>query len=379
MGSRIYILLTVMAFLLFSTDFEAGELFPTHLYAAWIGATIYFVVMISWQFVYRLKIDALNKSWFQVLAWIGSVGFGVWATFMIFSLPLDAIAHVWNLLGRHLAAASNLPSVPVVILAASLIMAAMGLLEAITGPRVKTIAVPVSHLSPAMENFRIVQISDLHVGPTIRRGYVEKVVEKAMALKPDLIAITGDMADGTPEMLEKHLAPLAQLKAPYGIYYITGNHEYYWGADRWRDKAVALGFIPLTNENRLVPVGDSKLLVGGVTDISGGQFIASHHSDPVRAIKNESDSQFKLLLAHRPESCFKAEPAGFDLQLSGHTHAGQFFPFNLFIGFAHKYYRGLNRHGRMWVYVNAGTGYWGPPHRFLVPSELTLLELKAAG
>ncbi len=168
---------------------------------------------------------------------------------------------------------------------------------------------------------------------------------------------------------------LAKLTAPLGVYYVTGNHEYYWGAQRWIDRTKDFGFIPLVNENRLVDFHGGKVLVGGVTDTSGGHFVPSHRSDPKRAALSAEKRDLSVLLAHRPESCFEAEAAGFDLQLSGHTHGGQFFPWSLLIPLFHRYHRGLNRHGRLWVYVNSGTGYWGPPHRFAVPAEITLITL----
>jgi len=240
---------------------------------------------------------------------------------------------------------------------------------------VSEVRVPIARLPAELEGLRIAQISDLHVGPMIRGGYVERVVQRVLDLKPDLIAVTGDLADGVPEKLKVQVQPLSKLKAPLGVYYVTGNHEYYWGAQAWIDKAAELGFIPLLNENRIVSVRGSKVLVAGVTDTFAEQFIPSHRSDPAKAAATDEKPALKILLAHRPDSCLEAEPAGFDLQLSGHTHGGQFFPFSLLIPLFHRYWRGLNRHGRLWLYVNQGTGYWGPPDRFAVPSEITLLHM----
>jgi predicted MPP superfamily phosphohydrolase len=195
-----------------------------------------------------------------------------------------------------------------------------------------------------------------------------------LALDPDLIAVTGDMADGDVEKLSRHVAPLARLKAPLGVYYVTGNHEYYWGAEGWIAKVRELGMTPLINENRVVSRDGARLLIGGIPDESGGSFVPGHRPDARRAA-GADDADFRLLLAHRPDGVPAAERAGFDLQLSGHTHGGQFFPASLFIGLFHRFARGLDRHGRMRVYVNPGTGYWGPAHRFGVPSEITLLTL----
>jgi uncharacterized protein len=135
--------------------------------------------------------------------------------------------------------------------------------------------------------------------------------------------------------------------------------------------------IPLQNEHRSVSVGKAKLLIGGIRDYACQRVRPDHTSDPKEAVKGAGVSDFKILLAHQPKSCFAAFEAGFDLMLSGHTHSGQFFPNNFITKIVHPYHRGLNLHeNKMWVYVNSGTGYWGPPLRLGIPSELTLLKLK---
>jgi predicted MPP superfamily phosphohydrolase len=169
---------------------------------------------------------------------------------------------------------------------------------------------------------------------------------------------------------------LQGLKHRHGIYFITGNHEYYSGAEAWIAENRRLGFEPLLNEHRVLKIGDASLVLAGVTDHSDSRFTSVNTSDPMKAMAGAPrDAGAKILLAHQPRSCFKAGEAGFDLQISGHTHAGQTFPGSLIVPFAHPYYKGLNRHGKMWVYVNRGTGYWGPPLRLGVPSEITLLTL----
>ncbi len=280
---------------------------------------------------------------------------GVWATFLL----LNVIAYPF----------------PAAAAAATLLIALLGLGQALAGPRVKRIDLPTRGLAAGLRGLRVVQISDLHVGPTIRRREVARIVEGVMALEPDLIAITGDMADGTTEALKRHVEPLSRLRAPLGVYYVTGNHEYYWNAKEWIEKAKELGFTPLINENRVVARGGARLLVGGIPDESGGHFVPGHRPDVGRAIATDAKADFSLLLAHRPDGVPAAARAGFDLQLSGHTHGGQFFPASLFIRLFHRYSRGLYRHGDMRVYVNPGTGYWGPAHRFAIPSEITVLTL----
>jgi predicted MPP superfamily phosphohydrolase len=143
----------------------------------------------------------------------------------------------------------------------------------------------------------------------------------------------------------------------------------------WMKLAKKMNMVPLINENEILSHQGAKILVGGVTDLMGASFSKSHTTDPFLASKTGAKTDFKLLLAHRPNSCYQGSKAGFDLQLSGHTHGGQFIPWSFLLPLVYDYYRGLYRHNNMWLYVNSGTGYWGPPHRFGIPSEITVLTL----
>ena len=243
-------------------------------------------------------------------------------------------------------------------------------------PRIVHVAVPIPSLPADLEGFRIVQLSDLHIGPTIRRPFVQTVVDAANGLRPDLIALTGDVADGTVPNLRGEVEPLAGLAAPFGKFYVTGNHEYYWDSAGWTGEVTRLGFDVLTNAHRLLERGKGRLLVAGVTDASASH-IAGQSSDPVAALAGAPASDVKVLLAHQPRSAFAAQAAGFDLQLSGHTHGGQYFPFNLLVHFFQPFVAGLHHLEEMWLYVSRGTGYWGPPIRLGAPSEITLIELVA--
>lgn len=383
MKSRFNRFFAVLGLFWLYTAFKAAQLWPEH--PIWAAALMvpWFVFMLAWQFVYRADSHVLEKEWFRALAWLGSLTMGFWATFVLFSIPLDFLNLAANLLGRWLPWPFLEPerlrpvfhNLRLGLLAAAGAMALLGWLKVFRGPRISDVRVPIQYLSPDLHGLKIVQISDLHIGPTIRKEYVVDVVNRANEMKPDLIAITGDLVDGKAAAVAAHLEPLAGLKSRYGVFYVTGNHEYYWGAKDLIAQVESLGIHVLLNENRVLEVGNAKLLIGGVTDSSAGMFIHEHRSEPAKALRSPQDSQMKILLAHRPDACLEAEPLGFDLQLSGHTHAGQFFPFNLLARYFHTYYRGLNRHGRMWVYVNSGTGYWGPANRFGVASEITLLQL----
>jgi predicted MPP superfamily phosphohydrolase len=245
--------------------------------------------------------------------------------------------------------------------------------------RVKKVSIPLRDLPPALEGFTIAQISDIHVGTSIKRGYVDAIVDAVNALDADLIAVTGDLVDGAVQDLAPHTAPLARLKARHGSFFVTGNHEYYSGAPAWIEEFKRLGLRVLLNEHIVLRHRGEPLVIAGVTDFSSGHFDSAQPSDPAAAVAGApSNAGAKILLAHQPRSAAAAAQAGFDLQLSGHTHGGQFWPWNLFVRLQQPFTAGLHRLNTLWVYTNRGTGYWGPPNRFGVPSEITLLRLVRA-
>jgi uncharacterized protein len=376
----------VLGALLIYTAYKAGQLWPTRRFLAWSLATLFVALTVGWWLLYRSDPGVLSSGWFRALAWVGSLCMGLWATFIFFSVAVDILRlAAWGV--RRVGTSARVDparrsflwgGIPAGVVWSSAGIAGLGFAEAVHGPEVKEFLVPIPKLPRALQGLTIAQISDLHVGPTIQRGYVDEVVRLTNALKPDLIVVTGDIADGSPAMIREHLQPFADLNSRLGTYYVTGNHEYYWGVEGWLESVKALGFVPLLNENRILSVDDAKILLAGVTDSAAGNFVSGHRSDATRASRSTVECQLRILLAHRPNNWSEAESLGFDLQLSGHTHGGQFFPWSVFMPLAYKYYRGLSRHGRMWIFVSSGTGYWGPAHRFAVPSEIALLRLTAA-
>ena len=254
------------------------------------------------------------------------------------------------------------------VMLGSLVAIAIGAAAAFRGPHVKRVDVRVENLHPDLEGFRIAQISDLHVGPNIGRRYVERVSALTQSMKADIVVLTGDIVDGTVPKLADAVAPLASLS---NAYFILGNHDCYAGADAWMAHFRQMGMTVLANASTVLRKGAARFLVGGVVDPAYPRF------RPGIEIREAAD--FRLLLAHNPRLAPLGAKAGFDLQLSGHTHGGQFFPWTLAVRLVHApHVAGLSREGRMQVYVSAGTGTWGPPVRFGTSPELTVIQLVRA-
>lgn len=258
------------------------------------------------------------------------------------------------------------------------LMSGYGFYEARRTPRRKRVEIPIKNLPASFDGFRIVQITDLHIGPTIKRSFVQSVVDEVLSLKPDLVAVTGDLVDGTVSHLKHDAAPLSGLEAPFGLYFVTGNHEYYSGAEPWVKEIRRLGFNVLLNEHVILDKNGEKLVLAGVTDFNGGMILHHHVSDPSLALKGAPEGTVRILLAHQPRSVFEASKQGVDLQISGHTHGGQYFPWNNFVKLQQPFISGLNKYRNTWVYTSRGTGYWGPPNRFGIPSEVTEIILRSA-
>ncbi len=239
---------------------------------------------------------------------------------------------------------------------------------------VKRVRVVIDRLSKAQSGYRIVQISDVHIGPTIGRDFIEAVVTRINAQKPDLVAITGDLVDGSVEELERHVAPLGKIAARDGVFFVTGNHEYYSGADSWILHLRSLGIRVLRNEHVRIGGNEGFDLVG-VDDASAHGFAPGHGSDLRKAVAGRDEARASVLLAHQPRGIDLADTLGIDLQLSGHTHGGQMFPWNLLVRLQQPFVAGLHRLSKAQIYVSRGTGYWGPPMRLGAPAEITEIEL----
>ncbi|HEY0139939.1 MAG TPA: metallophosphoesterase [Thermoanaerobaculia bacterium] len=261
--------------------------------------------------------------------------------------------------------------VALAILGAAGVLSLIGLFQA-RCPRVVNVKVPIDNLPEELDGYRIVQWSDVHVGPTIQRRFVQSLVDRTNTLNADAMVITGDFADSDFAEFGDHIEPLRDLRTRDGIYYVTGNHEYYWKPADWIAALERLGVTFLKNEHRVVRNG---LVIAGVTDPVGR---GTHKQDTKAAVAGAPRDAVKVLLSHRPQTAQEASTLGVDLQLSGHTHGGQFFPFNLVIRFFQPIVSGLHKVGSTWLYVNRGTGYWGPPSRLGVHGEITVITLRQA-
>lgn len=256
-----------------------------------------------------------------------------------------------------------------------LIFVTLGYLIVRSGPRLKKVHLKFPDLPPDLEGLRILHITDLHIGRNLPTNFVKKLVRVAQKHPADIVAMTGDMIDDVPVHYQEDLQLLKKIPHKYGVYYVPGNHEYYWHAERTIPEFHKLGFEVLINECRTLQVGSAKLQMCGIPDPAARLFKLDS-PDFEKLAKTLAPPAFKVLLSHQPSLADKAAPLGIELQLSGHTHGGQFFPWNVLIGFFQKYGKGLYRILNLQLYVNQGTGYWGPNLRlgtYCEVAEITLL------
>ena len=266
--------------------------------------------------------------------------------------------------------------------AAGLTVATLGAVSvrsALADVEVPEVEVRLPRLPALLSGLTIVQLSDVHIGPTIGRSFLEHVVEKSNQQKPDAIVITGDLVDGSVASLRHHVEPLAKLKARFGVFFVTGNHEYYSGVDEWLTELGRLGIRVLRNER--VSLGDAAASIdlAGVDDQHAHGFGPGHGADYDKPFRGRDPERELVVLAHQPSQIARLGAARPGLQLSGHTHGGQIWPFGALVRLNQPYIAGLHRHDDdTQIYVSRGTGYWGPPMRLFCPAEITKLVLTPA-
>lgn len=247
-------------------------------------------------------------------------------------------------------------------------LSALGVRNALGAVQVKELEVRLRGLPPELAGFKLVQISDVHVGALLHKDWVGQVVDRIRSLSPDLVAITGDLVDGSVDELREHVAPLSRIEAKHGVFFSTGNHDHYSGADAWCAHLPTLGVRPLRNQRVEIAPG---LDLAGVDDPTG-------EPDLAKALAGRDPSRALVLLAHQPRQFAEAAKHGVGLTLSGHTHGGQIWPFSWLVALVQPYLAGLHARGESQLYVSRGTGFWGPPMRVLAPAEITLIRLQPA-
>lgn len=304
-------------------------------------------------------------------------------------LGLGWVLFVWSVLGQVLGlvllvggvedpARSRIVAAAVLVVSVGVL--AWGHFEAMRVPRVKRLDVTLARLGPALDGLRVAVITDTHYGPIDRARWSAAVVERVNELDADVVCHVGDIADGTTDIRDAQAAPLASVRAKAARVYVTGNHEYFSEAQGWLDYMDRIGWDALHNRHIVVERGGDRLVVAGVDDATAARSgVRGHGADLTAALHGADPASAVLLLAHQPKQVLHAAAAGVDLQLSGHTHGGQMWPFNFLVRLEQPVVHGLSRHGeRTQLYTSRGTGFWGPPFRVFAPSEITELTLRRA-
>jgi len=329
----------------------------------------------------RISIAVIgHNQLFMVMAWVGYVSIGVVS--MLFCAAVVKL--VFNTVGFFISKSTNKfspsrrqflsKSLGAGMSLAVAPMAGYGVYRAVGKPVIKEIKLDRPDTHADLKGLRIVQLTDIHVGPTIGTAKVEQIVSMTNELKPDLVLITGDLVDGSAKFISGYIDPLKKLSSTYGTYFVTGNHEYYSGAVHWVEKIESLGIKVLNNSNDIVTHKGANLMVAGVPDLQAENFGFEKY-DPAKAKVTDKPYDFSIIMSHRPEIADEMAMYGYDLQLSGHTHGGQYFPWTYVIYLFHNYVKGLYQLGDMSLYVSQGTAYWGPPLRIGAESEITLITL----
>jgi uncharacterized protein len=298
------------------------------------------------------------------------------------------VLFVWSVLSQLLRLAllvfgvgdpvrSRIVAAAVVVVVAALL--AWGHVEAMRVPRVKLVDVTIPRLGAGMDGLRVVIITDTHYGPLDRARWSAAMVDRVNKLDADVVCHLGDIADGTADVREAQAAPLGRVRATHARAYVTGNHEYFSEAEGWLNFMQGIGWETLRNRHLVINRGGDALVIAGVDDITArGSGLEGHGADVSAALSEVDPTLPVLLLAHQPKLVSQAVAAGVDLQLSGHTHGGQIWPFNFLVRLDQPVVHGLSTHGeRTQLYTSRGSGFWGPPFRVFAPSELTLLTLRS--
>lgn len=323
-----------------------------------------------------------SRDAIRPLAWTAFIWMGTMFLLLVATVGSDLVRKVIamrsgeSLLDPERRVALSRATAAIAALAAGA-LSLLSVASVMNGTRVKSVRIALAKLPAHLSGYKIVQLSDVHIGPTLDRSFLQRIVAQVNAERPDLVVITGDLVDGSVEQLGAHVRPLRELRARDGVFFVTGNHEYYSGADEWIAFLRTLGVKTLRNE-RVQIGGEDGFYLAGVDDASADRFGGDHGANYERALGGRDRSKVTVLLAHQPRQITKAEAYAPDVMLSGHTHGGQIAPFMLLVKLQQPYVAGLYDHGPTKLYVSRGTGYWGPPMRLAAPAEITKIELVRA-
>ena len=347
------------------------------------------VVGLALLVVATVSVGRMVPSLGRVLAWPGFIWMGMMFFLLVALLGADVVRLLATLASRGLGVANAFDGSRRTFTARVLASAALASVGGVTAAAmratrdqiaVKRVEILLRKLPPSLDGTRIVQMCDMHVGGLLGRAFVERVVRTANALQPDLIAIVGDLVDGTIQQLRPALESLSSLHARHGVFFVTGNHEYYSrsGARAWMDELDGMGLRVLRNQQVAIGTGPEGFDLAGVPDHGASRFPDDGPSEDIAgALAGRDPSRAVVLLAHQPVSIHQAASMGVDLQLSGHTHGGQIWPWGTLVRLQQPYIRGLHRIGESQLYVSCGTGFWGPPMRLGAPAEITEIVLRS--
>jgi predicted MPP superfamily phosphohydrolase len=323
----------------------------------------------------------LPRALGRFVSWPAALWMGAFFWLLLLSFAGDALFAIAGGVAR--AADAGAPGEGAAALRAVLALSltgaavAAGLRSGLAPPQLRRESFAIERWPKALDGFRIVQISDIHIGPLLGRAFAAHLVQRVNALAPDLVAVTGDLVDGSAPRLASEVAPFADLRARHGVYFVTGNHDHYSSAEHWCEAVRGLGMRVLRNERVAIGAPGASFDLVGVDD-HHAHFAGDGKSDLARALAGRDSERAAVLLAHDPATFTRARNAAIDLQLSGHTHGGQIWPFAWFVRIATPYVAGRYREGRAQLYVSRGTGFWGPPLRLFAPAEITEITLRRA-
>jgi predicted MPP superfamily phosphohydrolase len=321
----------------------------------------------------------------RLVAWPASLWMGF--AFLLLTLVAASDLLSWLAGGAALAerasdpsaAPTSTPGRALAIMGLAGLLGLVALRSGLRAPALRRVEVTLERWPRSLDGYRIVQISDVHIGPILGRRFAADLVARIEALGPDLIAVTGDLVDGPVAKLTDEVAPFGGLRARDGVWFVTGNHDHYSGAEAWVERLRALGLRVLRNEHVTLGEGEGRFDLAGVEDHHARLVSEGWAEDLPAALDGRDASRPVVLLAHDPSTFKQASRLGVDLQLSGHTHGGQIWPFSLLVRLAVPFLAGLYERGDSKLYVSRGTGFWGPPMRLLAPAEVTEIVLRAPG